>query len=195
MLQVTSLSQSSFLEKHEQGYKWNSFCVNAYFCQKGGGTLGIHALLGCVYVFLCNYSFLVRNVEYTKAVIYTVVKVGGDTGQGPATEVTHIRLNQPPVFSSGALAYISHKIAAFPVFACKTGGGKCLGKRLGFQIYLSFHEGLGMCFVLAALYTLSVVVVKWHAAGNKISSIWRPGELQVKNVILVQTGISPLSLH
>ena len=35
-----------------------------------------------------------------KAVIYTVVKVGGDTGQGPATEVIHLRLNQPPVFSS-----------------------------------------------------------------------------------------------
>ena len=31
---------------------------------------------------------------------YTVVKVGGGTGQGPATEMTHLRLNQPPVFSS-----------------------------------------------------------------------------------------------
>ena len=40
------------------------------------------------------------NFEYTKAVIYTVVKVGGGTGQGPAAEVTHCRLNQPPVFSS-----------------------------------------------------------------------------------------------
>ena len=40
------------------------------------------------------------NFEYTKAVIYTVVKVGGGTGQDPATEVTHLRLNQPPVFSS-----------------------------------------------------------------------------------------------
>jgi len=39
------------------------------------------------------------NFEYTKAVIYTVVKVGGGTGQDPATEVTHLRLNQPPVFS------------------------------------------------------------------------------------------------
>ena len=34
------------------------------------------------------------NFEYTKAVIYTVVKVGGGIG------VTHLRLNQPPVFSS-----------------------------------------------------------------------------------------------
>ena len=31
------------------------------------------------------------NFEYTKAVIYTVVKVGGGTGQDPATEVTHLR--------------------------------------------------------------------------------------------------------
>ena len=40
------------------------------------------------------------NFEYTKAVIYIVVKVGGGIGQDPATEVTHLRLNQPPVFSS-----------------------------------------------------------------------------------------------
>jgi len=38
------------------------------------------------------------NFEYTKAVIYIVVKVGGGIGQDPATEVTHLRLNQPPVF-------------------------------------------------------------------------------------------------
>ena len=52
-----------------------------------------------VYVILCNYSCLIY-FEYTKAVIYTVVKVGGGIGQDPATEVTHLRLNQPPVFSS-----------------------------------------------------------------------------------------------
>jgi len=40
------------------------------------------------------------NFEYTKAVIYTVVKVGDGTGQDPATEVTHLRLNLPPVYSS-----------------------------------------------------------------------------------------------
>ena len=40
------------------------------------------------------------NFEYTKAVIYTVVKVGGGIGQDPATEVTHLRLNLPPVCSS-----------------------------------------------------------------------------------------------
>ena len=51
-----------------------------------------------VYVFLCNYSCLIGT--FTKAVIYTVVKMGGGMGQDPATEVTHLRLNQPPVFSS-----------------------------------------------------------------------------------------------
>ena len=45
------------------------------------------------------------NFEYTKAVIYTVVKVGGGIGQDPATEVTHLRLNQPPVFSSVRIEY------------------------------------------------------------------------------------------
>ena len=40
------------------------------------------------------------NFEYTKAVIFTVVKVGGGTDQDPATEVTHLRLNQHPVFSN-----------------------------------------------------------------------------------------------
>ena len=49
------------------------------------------------------------NFEYTKAVIYTVVKVGGGTGQGPATEVTHLRLNQPPVFSSVWLRKTAHE--------------------------------------------------------------------------------------
>jgi len=38
------------------------------------------------------------NFEYTKSVIYTVVKVGGGTGQGPATEVTHLRLNSTSSF-------------------------------------------------------------------------------------------------
>ena len=38
------------------------------------------------------------NFEYTKAVTYTVENDGGDTGQDPATEVTHLRLNQPPIF-------------------------------------------------------------------------------------------------
>ena len=49
-----------------------------------------------VYVILCNYSCLIG----------TVVKVGGGIGQDPATEVTHLRLNQPPVFSSAFFLYL-----------------------------------------------------------------------------------------
>ena len=40
------------------------------------------------------------NFEYKKAVIYTVVKVGGGKAKVLQTEVTHLRLNQPPIFSS-----------------------------------------------------------------------------------------------
>ena len=46
------------------------------------------------------------NFEYTKAVISTVENVGGGIGQDPATEVTHVRLNQPPVFSSAVTVYV-----------------------------------------------------------------------------------------
>ena len=35
---------------------------------------------------------------YTNAVTYTVENVGGGIGQGPATEVTHLGLNQHPSF-------------------------------------------------------------------------------------------------
>ena len=104
-LRVIPLSQSSILAKHELG---NSFC-NCIFCQKGVelcpysyvynwmNTENIHTLWWTSWWCLCNYSCL---IEYTKAVIYTVVKVGGGKGHGPATDVTHLRLNQPPVFSS-----------------------------------------------------------------------------------------------
>ena len=50
------------------------------------------------------------NFEYTKAVIYTVVKVGGGIGQDPATEVTNLRLNQPPAFSS--VQYVASPLGA-----------------------------------------------------------------------------------
>ena len=50
------------------------------------------------------------NFEYTKAVIYTVVIVRGGTGQDPATEVTHLRLNQPPVFSSEKMVTIHNSM-------------------------------------------------------------------------------------
>ena len=64
-----------------------------------------HEALGSVNVLLCNYSW---NFEYTKAAIYTVENVGGN-GQDPTTEMTHLGLNQPPVFSSVHLAAVLHR--------------------------------------------------------------------------------------
>ena len=51
-------------------------------------------------ILWCNYSCLIGTlIEYTKAAIYIYCEnVGGGIGQGPATEVTHLGLNQPPVF-------------------------------------------------------------------------------------------------
>ena len=40
------------------------------------------------------------NFEYTKTVTLHCAKVGGGMGQGPAIEVTHLRLNQPFSFCS-----------------------------------------------------------------------------------------------
>ena len=42
------------------------------------------------------------NLECTKSATLNWVKVGGGKvmGQGAATEVIHVRLNQPPIFSS-----------------------------------------------------------------------------------------------
>ena len=36
--------------------------------------------------------------EYTKVLLSTVKNVGGGIGQDPATEVTHVGLNQPQFF-------------------------------------------------------------------------------------------------
>ena len=41
----------------------------------------------------------IRTFEYTKAVTRDCVKVGGGLGQGPITEMTHLRLNHPSVFA------------------------------------------------------------------------------------------------
>ena len=63
------------------------------------------------------------NFEY----IYTVVKVGGGIGQDPATEVTHLRLNQPPVFSSEYVIYVTSTVGPCPVFMA---GTECMIRRL-----------------------------------------------------------------
>ena len=63
--------------------------------QKNRGGLGTRLHKGCI--------------------ISTVVKVGGGIGQGPATEVTHLRLNQPPVFSSVTIVLVlvnTHSLAS-----------------------------------------------------------------------------------
>ena len=48
------------------------------------------------------------NLEYTKAVTYTVENAGGGIGQSPATEVTHLELNQSPC---SFFSVIEHKSA------------------------------------------------------------------------------------
>ena len=52
---------------------------------------------------LLQYSCLIRTLSTQRILLCTVVKVGGCMGQGPVTEVTHLRLYQPtipPVFCS-----------------------------------------------------------------------------------------------
>ena len=76
------------------------------------------------------------NFEYTKAVIYTVVKVGGGIGQDPATEVTHLRLNQSPVFFQ--CSFYSYRWSAqyMPLlFNCQTTQLRCSawGKPVSFS--------------------------------------------------------------
>ena len=53
-------------------------------------------------------SGLFMPFDYTKAVTYTVENVGGGIAQDPATKVTHLGLNQPPVFSSDIWLSASH---------------------------------------------------------------------------------------
>ena len=52
-----------------------------------------------------------------------MVKVGGSLGQGPATEITHLGLNQPAVFSA-----LSERIIVSPRLkcACKSNGKQLL---------------------------------------------------------------------
>ena len=45
------------------------------------------------------WAFICTLCTQPKAVTYTVENVGGGIGQGPATEVTHPGLNQPPLLA------------------------------------------------------------------------------------------------
>ena len=112
---VTPLFQSSFVTKHELGCKWNSF----YFLQEARcsaqmifiySAKGIPVLSDELWKYSCTigeylstFVQLFMHFEYTKAVTYTAENVGVDIGQDPATEVAHLGLNQPPVFSSASL--------------------------------------------------------------------------------------------
>ena len=96
---VISLVQWRFIANNELGWKWNSFC-DCMFVPKGG------VLLDGLWKIFMHYWLIFRqylcafmpygNFEYTKAVTLH----WGVVGQGPATEVTHLGLNQSPVFSS-----------------------------------------------------------------------------------------------
>ena len=56
--------------------------------------------------YLCTFTCLILNFECTKAVTLHWLKVGDRRyGQGYATEVTHLRLNQPPIFSNDLHAW------------------------------------------------------------------------------------------
>ena len=97
----------SFLAKHELGGKLHISAKKGVdlwlYLYIVGWTLKLFMhyseSLDCVYVFLCNYSCLIGTLRTQwLSSIATVVKVGGGMGQGSATEVIHLRLNQPPVF-------------------------------------------------------------------------------------------------
>ena len=60
-------------------------------------------LLGSIHLLSHKYWRIIGTLSKQRLQPYTVVKVGGGTGQGSATEVTYLRLNQPPVSSSDIL--------------------------------------------------------------------------------------------
>ena len=67
--------------------------------QANSCTIGVQPL-GSIPGLLHKYIFIPYwNFEYAKAVLHCC-KVGGGMGQGFLTEVTHLELNQPPVFFS-----------------------------------------------------------------------------------------------
>ena len=72
--------------------RWNSDSIHVYW-------VNIH-----VWVNPGQQSCIVTcihwNFEYTKAVTLHCAKVGGGMDQGPTTQVTHLRLNQPFSFCS-----------------------------------------------------------------------------------------------
>ena len=76
----------------------------------------IHVLpLGSIHVLLHELIMPCWNFEYTKAVTLHSAEVGGSMGQGPATQVTRLRLNQP---SSFGLVYLNRYSIITAVSTC-----------------------------------------------------------------------------
>ena len=73
---------------------WTSTYIHGPLLMYYGYTLGrIIAIQQLLHEFISYWNF-----EYTKAVTQHCTKVGGGMDQGPATQVTHLRLNQPSSF-------------------------------------------------------------------------------------------------
>ena len=81
----------------------------ACLCQKGGGTLAIFMYYwmnsGNIHVLWAAFMYCYRSIHvllelwtHTQDVTLHCGRSGRWYGSGPATEVTHLRLNQPPVF-------------------------------------------------------------------------------------------------
>ena len=64
----------------------------------------IHALWANVWAVIMYFYTSIHALLGSKGCnpTCTVVKVGGSLDQGSAAEVTHLGLNQPPVFSSAS---------------------------------------------------------------------------------------------
>ena len=110
LLPCCRVTSQRFLANNELGCNGNSF-FNCIFLPERGGTLAIfmcwtlkniHALWAngwaVIMYFLHKYRCLIWALSSNGCNYpYTVIKVGGSLYQGPATEVTHLGLNQPPV--------------------------------------------------------------------------------------------------
>ena len=81
--------------------------------KRGGIHLYIHVLVGELWKYSCTAGYLMTAFTYCyinlclieelyvhKAVTLHCAKVEGGVAQGPATQVTHLRLNQPFSFCS-----------------------------------------------------------------------------------------------
>ena len=100
---VTSLDQSSFLAKHELGYNWNSFCTFIFLPRRGWNFMFLGTpKYSCTWVnFWAVFMYFCANIHALLKVWIQkgcVKNVGGGIGQDFATEVTHLGLNQPPIF-------------------------------------------------------------------------------------------------